>query len=37
MTTGSRGLHVVVPLNRCDDADDVLALARAMARTLASR
>ncbi|MFH9241691.1 non-homologous end-joining DNA ligase [Streptomyces anulatus] len=37
MATGSRGLHVVVPLNRRDDADDVLALARAMARTLASR
>ncbi|WP_405812218.1 non-homologous end-joining DNA ligase [Streptomyces sp. NBC_01520] len=37
MTTGSRGLHVVVPLNRRDDADDVLALARATARTLAFR
>ncbi|MEU3743458.1 non-homologous end-joining DNA ligase [Streptomyces sp. NPDC032198] len=37
MTTGSRGLHVVVPLNRRDDADDVLAFSRAAARTLAAR
>ncbi|MFJ9038865.1 non-homologous end-joining DNA ligase [Streptomyces sp. NPDC102406] len=37
MTTGSRGLHVVVPLNRRDDADDVLAFARAAADTLAAR
>lgn len=37
MTTGSRGLHVVVPLNRRDDADDVLAFARAAARELAAR
>lgn len=37
MTTGSRGLHVVVPLNRRDDADDVLAFARSAARTLAAR
>ncbi|MFI0236039.1 non-homologous end-joining DNA ligase [Streptomyces sp. NPDC016845] len=37
MTTGSRGLHVVVPLSRRDDADDVLAFARAAARELAAR
>ncbi|MFD0020637.1 non-homologous end-joining DNA ligase [Streptomyces sp. NPDC058382] len=37
MTTGSRGLHVVVPLNRRDDADDVLAFARNAATTLAAR
>ncbi|MFI7382525.1 non-homologous end-joining DNA ligase [Streptomyces sp. NPDC049813] len=37
MTTGSRGLHVVVPLNRRDDADDVLAFARAAAHALAER
>ncbi|MEU5000006.1 non-homologous end-joining DNA ligase [Streptomyces sp. NPDC021622] len=37
MTTGSRGLHVVVPLNRRDDADDVLAFARSAAQTLAAR
>ncbi|MFJ8821098.1 non-homologous end-joining DNA ligase [Streptomyces sp. NPDC102467] len=37
MTTGSRGLHVVVPLNRRDDADDVLAFARAVAEVLAAR
>ncbi|GAA2299330.1 non-homologous end-joining DNA ligase [Streptomyces kunmingensis] len=37
MTTGSRGLHVVVPLNRRDDADDVLAFARAAAAKLAAR
>ncbi|MBJ3811728.1 non-homologous end-joining DNA ligase [Streptomyces flavofungini] len=37
MTTGSRGLHVVVPLNRRDDVDDVLAFARAAAETLAAR
>lgn len=37
MTTGSRGLHVVVPLNRRDDADDVLAFARSAAATLAAR
>ncbi|MEU6995520.1 non-homologous end-joining DNA ligase [Streptomyces sp. NPDC046465] len=37
MTTGSRGLHVVVPLNRRDDVDDVLAFARAVADTLAAR
>lgn len=37
MTTGSRGLHVLVPLNRGDDADDVLAFARAVADTLAAR
>ncbi|MEU8956557.1 non-homologous end-joining DNA ligase [Streptomyces sp. NPDC048518] len=37
MTTGSRGLHVVVPLNRRDDVDDVLAFARAAADVLAAR
>ncbi|KUF16380.1 non-homologous end-joining DNA ligase [Streptomyces silvensis] len=37
MTTGSRGLHVVVPLNRRDDADDVLAFARSAAQALAAR
>ncbi|WP_409061707.1 non-homologous end-joining DNA ligase [Streptomyces sp. SYP-A7185] len=37
MTTGSRGLHVVVPLNRRHDADDVLDFARAAARALAAR
>ncbi|MFJ6698100.1 non-homologous end-joining DNA ligase [Streptomyces sp. NPDC091272] len=37
MTTGSRGLHVVVPLNRRDDADDVLEFSRAVARVLADR
>ncbi|MET9494785.1 non-homologous end-joining DNA ligase [Streptomyces sp. NPDC006552] len=37
MTTGSRGLHVVVPLNRRADADDVLAFARAAAHELAER
>ncbi|GAA3113896.1 non-homologous end-joining DNA ligase [Streptomyces rectiviolaceus] len=37
MTTGSRGLHVVVPLNRRDDVDDVLAFARSVAQTLAAR
>lgn len=37
MTTGSRGLHVVVPLNRRDDVDDVLAFARSVADTLAAR
>lgn len=37
MTTGSRGLHVVVPLNRRDDADDVLAFSRAVADALAAR
>ncbi|MGW7411007.1 non-homologous end-joining DNA ligase [Streptomyces sp. NPDC054863] len=37
MTTGSRGLHVVVPLSRRDDADDVLAFARAAAVALAAR
>ncbi|MDI3389003.1 non-homologous end-joining DNA ligase [Streptomyces sp. B-S-A8] len=37
MTTGSRGLHVLVPLNRRDDADDVLAFARDTAEVLAAR
>lgn len=37
MTTGSSGLHVVVPLNRRDDADDVLAFARSVAQALAAR
>ncbi|MFD4630636.1 non-homologous end-joining DNA ligase [Streptomyces sp. NPDC058284] len=37
MTSGSLGLHVVVPLNRRDEVDDVLAFARATADTLAAR
>ncbi|MFI5808810.1 non-homologous end-joining DNA ligase [Streptomyces sp. NPDC051561] len=37
MTTGSRGLHVVVRLNRRDDADDILTFARAAAKTLVVR
>ncbi|MFD9542490.1 DNA primase small subunit domain-containing protein [Streptomyces sp. NPDC060022] len=37
MTTGSRGLHVVVPLKRGADSDDVLAFARTAAETLAAR
>lgn len=39
MTTGSRGLHVIVPLSRNDaqDVDHVLAFAQAVARTLAAR
>ncbi|MFE9772065.1 non-homologous end-joining DNA ligase [Streptomyces sp. NPDC005931] len=35
MTTGSRGLHVVVPLNGAHDFDDVRAFAREVADTLA--
>jgi bifunctional non-homologous end joining protein LigD len=37
MTTGSRGLHVVAPIAGRDDVDDVLALARDLADTLAAR
>nr|WSW70846.1 non-homologous end-joining DNA ligase [Streptomyces sp. NBC_00995] len=37
MTTGSRGLHIVVPLNRRDDVDDVLMFARTAAETLVAR
>ena len=33
-TTGSRGLHVVVPLDRATDFDDARAFARAVAGTL---
>ncbi|MFJ7076994.1 non-homologous end-joining DNA ligase [Streptomyces sp. NPDC098781] len=35
MTTGSRGLHVVVPLKAQDDFDEVRAFARGVADTLA--
>ncbi|MFI8825098.1 non-homologous end-joining DNA ligase [Streptomyces sp. NPDC053431] len=37
MTTGSRGLHVIVPLLRRSPFDDVRALARDVAETLAAR
>lgn len=37
MTTGSRGMHVVVPLQRSDDIDDVRDFARQVADTLAHR
>lgn len=37
MTTGSRGLHVTAPIAGRDDVDDVLALARDLADTLAGR
>ncbi|WP_435131675.1 non-homologous end-joining DNA ligase [Actinacidiphila sp. bgisy144] len=37
MTTGSRGLHVLVPLDRRAHADDVLAFARDTADVLADR
>ncbi|MET9956346.1 non-homologous end-joining DNA ligase [Streptomyces sp. NPDC006339] len=37
MTTGSRGLHVVVPLLRRDTFDDVRAFARELAELLADR
>jgi len=37
MTTGSRGLHVLVPLVRNADFDDVRAFARAVADLLAER
>ncbi|MEV5312006.1 non-homologous end-joining DNA ligase [Streptomyces sp. NPDC052610] len=36
MTTGSRGLHVVVPLNGQQDADEVRRFARDVADTLAA-
>ncbi|HEU4975128.1 MAG TPA: non-homologous end-joining DNA ligase [Baekduia sp.] len=36
MVTGSRGIHVVVPLRRTRDAGDVLAWSRAFAEELAS-
>ncbi|CAL9384706.1 non-homologous end-joining DNA ligase [Streptomyces sp. enrichment culture] len=36
MTTGSRGLHVIVPLNGDHDFDDVRAFAREVADTLAA-
>jgi bifunctional non-homologous end joining protein LigD len=37
MTTGSRGLHVLVPLIRDADVDDVRAFARAVADLLSER
>lgn len=37
MTTGSRGLHVLVPLTRTADFDDVRGFARAVADLLAER
>ena len=37
MTTGSRGLHVTAPIAGRDDVDEVLALARDLADTLAAR
>ncbi|MFP4345160.1 MAG: non-homologous end-joining DNA ligase [Anaerolineales bacterium] len=37
MTTGSRGLHVVAPLDRSADFDTVRAVARAMAQVLVDR
>ncbi|WP_405901240.1 non-homologous end-joining DNA ligase [Streptomyces sp. NBC_00727] len=37
MTTGSRGLHVVVALDRRDDFDDVREFARAVADALVAR
>lgn len=37
MTTGSRGLHVVVPLRRERDFDDVRAFARSVAELVAGR
>jgi bifunctional non-homologous end joining protein LigD len=37
MTTGSRGLHVVVPLNRQDNFDTVRGFAQQLAETLAER
>ncbi|MFE2276584.1 non-homologous end-joining DNA ligase [Streptomyces sp. NPDC059454] len=36
MTTGSRGLHVIVPLTGAHDFDDVRAFAREVAETLAA-
>ncbi|HKJ24671.1 MAG TPA: non-homologous end-joining DNA ligase [Myxococcota bacterium] len=37
MLTGSRGMHVVVPLDRSEPFDDVRAFARAVAERLATR
>ncbi len=37
MATGSRGLHVFVPLDRAADFDEVKAFSRAVARTLAAQ
>ncbi len=37
MATGSRGLHVMVPLDRSADFDEVKAFSRAVARTLAAQ
>src|SRR5205085_1207313 len=37
MLTGSRGAHVVVPLDRSDDIDAVRAFSRAAARVLSAR
>jgi bifunctional non-homologous end joining protein LigD len=37
MTTGSRGVHVVIPLDRGSDYDSVRNYAQAMAESLASR
>jgi bifunctional non-homologous end joining protein LigD len=37
MTTGSRGVHVVVPLRRTHDTGEVRAFARDVARVLAAR
>ena len=37
MTTGSRGLHILVRLRRGPDADEVLEFASAVARTLTDR
>lgn len=37
MTTGSRGLHVVMPLRRDDDFDEVRSVAQRMAGVLADR
>jgi bifunctional non-homologous end joining protein LigD len=37
MTTGSRGLHVVIPLNRSEDFDTVRDYARKIAETLSER
>jgi bifunctional non-homologous end joining protein LigD len=37
MTTGSHGLHVVIPLDASQDFDTVRAFAQAMAESLASR
>jgi bifunctional non-homologous end joining protein LigD len=37
MTTGSRGLHVVVPLDRSSDTDEMVGFARALAKHVAER